>query len=134
MADYGNYTTYHFDDVDEMSDYESTGAPPPPPPDDEYGMSNKKAVDEVPRDLENAGDANHSEYEKLNQTMATSPEYDDEVPEDGSVEIPPTKVVEDMMRREQEAQTEKGGKKVVLFSAILCILLSQFGGAARNNC
>lgn len=121
MADYGNYTTYHFDDVDEMSDYESTGAPPPPPPEDEYESCNKKAVDEVPRDLETAGD---SEFEKLNQTMATSAEYDDEVPEDGSVEIPPTKVVEDMMRREQEAQTDKGGKKVVFMSAILCILLS----------
>jgi len=125
MADYGNYTTYHFDDVDEMSDYESTGAPPPPPPEDEYGMPNaKKAVDEVPKDLENAGDVNHSEYDTLNQTMATSPDYDDEAAEDGSVEIPPTKVVEDMMRREQEAETDKGGNKVVFLSVILCILLS----------
>lgn len=125
MADYGNYTTYHFDDVDEMSDYESTGAPPPPPPDDEYGMSaNKRPVDEVPRDLETADETNPSEYDKLNQTMATSPEYDDEIPEDGSVEIPPTKVVEDMMRREQEAQTDKGGRKVVCISIILCLLLS----------
>lgn len=127
MADYGNYTTYHFDDVDEMSDYESTGAPPPPPPDHEYGAKNKRAVDGVPRDLENntgAASNQSSEYDKLNQTMATSPDYDDEVPEDGSVEIPPTKVVEDMVRREQQAQTDKGGKKVVFMSAILCILLS----------
>lgn len=125
MADYGNYTTYHFDDVDEMSDYESTGAPPPPPPEDEYAMpTTKKAVDGVPKDLETADDAHPSEYDNLNQTMATSPEYDDEAPEDGSVEIPPTKVVEDMMRREQEAATDKGGKKVVFLSAILCVLLS----------
>ncbi|CAB9503659.1 Leucine rich repeat N-terminal domain [Seminavis robusta] len=127
MADYGNYTTYHFDDVDEMSDYESTGAPPPPPPDDDYAAKKAAMVDEVPHDLEAAdAAAANSEYDKLNTTMGTSPDVydDDDVGEDGSVEIPPTKVVEDMMRREQEAAVEKGGNKVVFLSAILCILLS----------
>lgn len=145
MADYGNYTTYHFDDVDEMSDYESTGAPPPPPPEDEYGFSIKRPVHEVSKDLENAGDVVDSEYDALNHTMATSPDYDDEAAEDGSVEIPPTKVVEDMMRREQEAETDKGGNKVVFLSVTVCVLLSliiilsagfgtgTFGGTSRDT-
>jgi hypothetical protein len=123
MADYGNYTTYHFDDVDEMSDYESTGAPPPPPPADDYAVAkgSSRAVDGVPKDLEG-----HSEYDKLNSTMNTTSgdAYDDDGEEDQSVEIPPTKVVEDMMRREQEAQVEKGGKRVLCLTALLCLLLS----------
>jgi hypothetical protein len=120
MADYGNYTTYHFDDVDEMSDYESTGAPPPPPPEDDYaGLKASRAIDGVPKDLEA-----DSEYDKLNNTLGTSPDAYDDDGEDGSVEIPPTKVVEDMMRREQEAQTEKGGKKILCMAALLCLLLS----------
>ena len=62
--DYGNYTTYHFDDVDEMSDYESTGAPPPPPPMDDYeesaNVGGTAVVDEVPKDVE----ANSSNNDK----------------------------------------------------------------------
>ena len=117
-ADYGNYTTYHFDDVDEMSDYESTGAPPPPPPEGDLPASMTQlkqdgtttttpVVDGVPKDLE----ANNN---KLNETLATDPDYgdlanannandDDFDEEDGSVEIPPTKVVQDMERRETAA-------------------------------
>ena len=115
--DYGNYTTYHFDDVDEMSDYESTGAPPPPPPRDDDDDDNvprggttttTALVDEVPKDLQAASAAKTNAT--LNDTLATDPEAgeygdlpEDDDGEDGSVEIPPTKVVEEMVRREQKA-------------------------------
>ena len=118
-ADYGDYTTYRFDDIDEMSDYESTGGPPPPPPEDDYeaqlnpestynntATATTNLVDEVPKD-------------DLNLTRNT----EDEDAEENSVEIPPTKVVEDMMRKERRA-AEKGPQKKLFLGGVACLLIS----------
>ena len=142
--DYGNYTTYHFDDVDEMSDYESTGAPPPPPPADDDDAppvttgTTTALVDGVPKDdLEaNSKAIKKANNNKLNDTLATDPEAaeygdmaeDDDDGEDGSVEIPPTKVVEEMVRREQKAAgipTKQGsGSNKVTMGVVGCLLVS----------
>jgi len=147
--DYGNYTTYHFDDVDEMSDYESTGAPPPPPPPPETNGKNDDGVDGVHQDLEAA-----TQKDGLNETTLTaqSNDYEDEYGDDergeggdyqgyrndndddgldgddGSVEIPPTKVVQKMMLREQNQATETksgNGTSTRVFGMIaICLLLA----------
>jgi len=136
MTDYGNYTTYHFDDVDEMSDYESTGGPPPPPPPEEYKARTIGAPNVDLEKNNNNANKNGNGADQLNTTALTHDAEDDledgdyegyeadDIEEDGSVEIPPTKVVEDMMRREQEAQTNKRGSKVIFMSVVLCILIS----------
>lgn len=148
-ADYGNYTTYHFDDVDEMSDYESTAPPPPPPPplpshggsknnDEEEGdienLHNDNeipAIDGVPKDLkDNSDDKDKEQYDDdgygygygglLNRTRTT----EDDDAEDNSVEIPPTQVVEDMMRKERQAATGKRTSRTLMMAGVACLLVS----------